>query len=261
MAAPQHIHVQLRRNDTGHSWGFTMKGGAQMQMPLFIEKIQPGGRAHKAGMQQGDLVVVICGRNVSQFTHDQAKSEILRAGNELDFTLQRGTPSGRNPLEALAHIQAGGTIQREHPAAKPTSPGAERGEVVEESLASFGGPVHKEHRQVALQMLDNQLSSDGGSTRGSTPSQRSTPRGGTPVQLNQPRSEVVPEHNCSFGGPVYKDVKPKTYQVLEDQLPPENPADSLPKPSSIFDRKRQERSDYLNASGPTIQKAFGEGVH
>ena len=30
------------------------------------------------------------------------------------------------------------------------------------------------------------------------------------------------------------------------------------KPSSIFDRKREERSDYLKAKGPTIQKAYGE---
>jgi len=228
-----------------------------MQMPLFIEKITPGGRAHKAGMNQGDLVVVICGRNVAKFTHDQAKSEILRAGNELDFTLQRGTPSGRNPIEALAHIQAGGTIQT--PPGTPISPD-QRGEVVEENLASFGGPVHKDHRQVAYQMLDNQLGVDGSLSPRSTPSQRSTPRG-TPTQLNKPaQSEVVAEHNCSFGGPVYKDVKPKTYQVLEDQLPPEQKED-LPKPSSIFDRKRQERSDYLHATGPTIQKAFGEGVH
>ena len=30
------------------------------------------------------------------------------------------------------------------------------------------------------------------------------------------------------------------------------------KPSSIFDRKKEERSEYLKAKGPTIQKAYGE---
>ena len=32
-------------------------------------------------------------------------------------------------------------------------------------------------------------------------------------------------------------------------------------PASIFDRKRAERSQYLKSGGPTIQKAYGEGVH
>jgi len=30
------------------------------------------------------------------------------------------------------------------------------------------------------------------------------------------------------------------------------------KPSSIFDRKREDRSEYLKAKGATIQKAYGE---
>lgn len=30
------------------------------------------------------------------------------------------------------------------------------------------------------------------------------------------------------------------------------------KPSSIFDRKKDDRSEYLKAKGHTIQKAYGE---
>jgi len=30
------------------------------------------------------------------------------------------------------------------------------------------------------------------------------------------------------------------------------------KPSSIFDRKKEDRSEYLKAKGATIQKAYGE---
>ena len=45
-----------------------------------------------------------------------------------------------------------------------------------------------------------------------------------PPQAQGERVQVVEEPTCKLGGPVYKNVKPKTYQVLEDQLPPEAPA-------------------------------------
>jgi len=210
---PQHIFVSLRRTDTSQPWGFRMKGGAQMGMPLFVEQVAPNGRAHKGGMAPGDLIVVICGTNVAKCSHDQAKSEILRAGNELDFTLQRGTPSGRSPLEALHHIQGGGAV-------RPVDP-----------QPIHGGPQGRVS-QTTIQ----------------------------PHIAQEPRSSVVEEHTCSLGGPTYKDVKPKTYQILEQQLGPETNSPTRPGggPSSIFDRKHQERSSYLNAQGNTIQKAYGE---
>ena len=35
------------------------------------------------------MVLAICRTPAANLTHDQAKMEILRAGNELDFTIQR----------------------------------------------------------------------------------------------------------------------------------------------------------------------------
>jgi hypothetical protein len=49
----------------------------------------PNGRAGKAGMQAGDMVLSICGMATQGMTHMQIKQEILRCGNELDFVLQR----------------------------------------------------------------------------------------------------------------------------------------------------------------------------
>lgn len=45
----------------------------------------------------------------------------------------------------------------------------------------------------------------------------------------------------AIGQIIYRDLLPETHR-----------------PSSIFDRKKDERSDYLKARGNTIQKAFGE---
>ncbi|KAI0209781.1 hypothetical protein LSAT2_005488 [Lamellibrachia satsuma] len=81
--------------------------------------------------------------------------------------------------------------------------------------------------------------------------------GSVPPQQRQ-RVEVCEEPTQRIGGPTYKPVQPKTYKVLDEQLA-SGQAQEAAKPSSIFDRKRQERSAYLQAKGCTIQKAFGEG--
>jgi hypothetical protein len=67
---------------------------------------------------------------------------------------------------------------------------------------------------------------------------------------------VVEEPIAKLGGPTYKDVKPKTYQVLQEELPAAE--QGAGRPASIFDRKREERSDYLQANQSTIQKAYGQ---
>ncbi|ELU17578.1 hypothetical protein CAPTEDRAFT_128788 [Capitella teleta] len=43
--------------------------------------------------------------------------------------------------------------------------------------------------------------------------------GGPAAQRDEPRVQVVEESIPSLGGPKFKDVKPKTYQVLENELP------------------------------------------
>jgi len=79
------------------------------------------------------------------------------------------------------------------------------------------------------------------------------------------RVEVVEEHAVRFGGPTYKPITPKTYQILEDELAAsgsdsqmDNPPPPGMKPASIFDRKKDDRSGYLQAAGKTIQNAYGQ---
>ena len=33
------VRIELRRRDTSQGWGFRMRGGAQANMPLFIEAV------------------------------------------------------------------------------------------------------------------------------------------------------------------------------------------------------------------------------
>lgn len=177
----QTFDVGLRREDNSQPWGFRLRGGSDQGMPLHVEHVNPKGRAAHQGLQAGDMILAICRSPMQGKTHQQVKQEMLRAGNELDLTIQR---------------ESGGV-----PSAQVARP------------------------------PDN-------------------------VVQAPPRSQVVEEPTAKLGGAKFKDVTPKTYQVLQNELPQCEQEGA--RPASIFERKRQERSGYLQAKGPTIQKAFGE---
>ncbi|VUZ39217.1 unnamed protein product [Hymenolepis diminuta] len=78
------------------------------------------------------------------------------------------------------------------------------------------------------------------------------------------RSEIVEEHLWRHGGPTFKNVQPKSYKILERQLPQSemgemtNQQEDAGNPGSVFERDTDERSPYLKATEQTIQKAYGE---
>jgi len=47
------------------------------------------GRAARAGLKTGDYVLAINGVPVGNYKHEEVKSEIIRAGNEIDIIVQR----------------------------------------------------------------------------------------------------------------------------------------------------------------------------
>ncbi|GFS22828.1 PDZ and LIM domain protein [Elysia marginata] len=202
--------VQLRRRDTSQNWGFRMQGGREYGLPLFIVAVSPKGLAGKAGLLNGDEIVQICQTNVQGWTHTNAKSEMMRAGNEVDLWVIRGS-------------------------------------------VDVSDPAIKEACGVG--------------------------KGQKRVELDE--CSINPNMN---EGNMFRNVTPKTYKILEAQLAQSEPEpDPTPaaqqqqqpsqsmkpihaqpapaaqgKPSSIFDRKKTDRSDYLKAQGQTIQKAYGQ---
>ncbi|KAK3781129.1 hypothetical protein RRG08_055289 [Elysia crispata] len=199
--------VVLRRQNTSQNWGFRMQGGREYGLPLFIVAVAPKGIAGRAGLLNGDEIVQICNTNVQGWTHQDAKSEMMRAGNDVDLYVIRGS------------------VNVSDPAVK----------------AACG--VGKGQKRVEL---------DEGS--------------------------INPNMN---DGNMFRNVTPKTYKILEAQLAQSEPEEQAPpaaqpqpaqsmqpvhaqpapaqgKPSSIFDRKKTDRSDYLKAQGQTIQKAYGQ---
>ncbi len=52
-------------------------------------QVTPNSLAHRCGMRPGDAVLQIGTTPTQGMGHQEAKSEILRAGNDLDFIVQR----------------------------------------------------------------------------------------------------------------------------------------------------------------------------
>ncbi|KAK3089822.1 hypothetical protein FSP39_006801 [Pinctada imbricata] len=89
MADNQPVLVKLRRKESGTPWGFTMQGGYDQGKCLYIQKVNPKSVAYKSGLRIGDGIIYICHTPAQYLHHQQAKMEIIRAGNELDLVVQR----------------------------------------------------------------------------------------------------------------------------------------------------------------------------
>jgi len=89
-STPNSSLVRLRRLDTSTPWGFRLNGGAEYGQPLYIHHVTSRSIAHRVGLHAGDAILQVGVTPTNGMTHLAAKSEILRAGNELDFIIQRG---------------------------------------------------------------------------------------------------------------------------------------------------------------------------
>jgi len=82
--------VRLKRTDTGTPWGFRLQGGKDFNTPLSVQKVTEKSVAKRSGLKEGDAILYIGKTKADGFDHEQAKMEIIRNGNELEFVVQRG---------------------------------------------------------------------------------------------------------------------------------------------------------------------------
>ncbi|XP_075233580.1 Z band alternatively spliced PDZ-motif protein 52 isoform X3 [Lycorma delicatula] len=105
------INVRLNRGDAS-PWGFRLQGGKDFGTPLLIQKVNGNSLAEKAGLQVGDAVIRVNGTDVFNLRHKDAQDIIVRGGNNIEVTVQRGgnatwkpavTPVGSTP-KPTAHL-------------------------------------------------------------------------------------------------------------------------------------------------------------
>ncbi|KAF5906926.1 PDZ and LIM domain protein 5-like isoform X3, partial [Clarias magur] len=82
-------------------WGFRLQGGKDFSMPLTISKLTDGGKAAKAKISVGDVVLSIDGIATDTMTHLEAQNKIKACTGNLSLTLQRASsiPKGNAPKE------------------------------------------------------------------------------------------------------------------------------------------------------------------
>ncbi|NXW05933.1 PDLI5 protein, partial [Fregetta grallaria] len=85
-------------------WGFRLQGGKDFNMPLSISRLNDGGKAARAHVGIGDVVLTIDGISTDGMTHLEAQNKIKACTGNLNMTLQR-VASVQKP--DLVHVPKG----------------------------------------------------------------------------------------------------------------------------------------------------------
>ncbi|KAF7700992.1 PDZ and LIM domain protein 5b isoform X2 [Silurus meridionalis] len=87
-------------------WGFRLQGGKDFSMPLTISRLTDGGKAAKAKISVGDVVLSIDGIATDTMTHLEAQNKIKACTGNLSLTIQRvsSVPKGPVPKEESPEI-------------------------------------------------------------------------------------------------------------------------------------------------------------
>uniref|UniRef100_A0A3B3CYT5 PDZ and LIM domain 5b n=1 Tax=Oryzias melastigma TaxID=30732 RepID=A0A3B3CYT5_ORYME len=70
-------------------WGFRLQGGKDFCMPLTISRLTEGGKAAKANVSIGDVILSINGISTESMNHLEAQNKIKACTGALSLTLQR----------------------------------------------------------------------------------------------------------------------------------------------------------------------------
>ncbi|CAF0767786.1 unnamed protein product [Rotaria sordida] len=117
------ITVRLERNATDRPWGFRLQGGSDFSIPLSVQLVNPDTPAHENGLSAGDQVIAINGRNITHLSHQEAKMEITRSGNDLELTIIKGVVNQQSmpTPQPISQLRTGPVHQMPTPqAVKPS---------------------------------------------------------------------------------------------------------------------------------------------
>uniref|UniRef100_A0A665UI01 PDZ and LIM domain 5a n=1 Tax=Echeneis naucrates TaxID=173247 RepID=A0A665UI01_ECHNA len=78
-------------------WGFRLQGGKDFNMPLTISRLTNGGKAAKAGVAVGDMVLSIDGITTDGMNHLEAQNKIKSCADNLSLTLQKASSVPKPP--------------------------------------------------------------------------------------------------------------------------------------------------------------------
>ncbi|BHF74960.1 excitatory chemical synaptic transmission [Sparganum proliferum] len=99
--------IKMIREDSSTPWGFRLEGGIDLGHALNIQRVSPGSLADRNGLCPGDIILRINNLDTRFLTHEAAKMEIIRSGNDFELTVERGGtyPSKVTMTSATANRQ------------------------------------------------------------------------------------------------------------------------------------------------------------
>ncbi|XP_041666559.1 PDZ and LIM domain protein 5b isoform X2 [Cheilinus undulatus] len=77
-------------------WGFRLQGGKDFCLPLTISRLTDGGKAARAKLSVGDIILSIDGISTESMNHLEAQNKIKACTDRLSLTLQRPSSSPKN---------------------------------------------------------------------------------------------------------------------------------------------------------------------
>uniref|UniRef100_A0A3Q3FSC6 PDZ and LIM domain 5b n=1 Tax=Labrus bergylta TaxID=56723 RepID=A0A3Q3FSC6_9LABR len=77
-------------------WGFRLQGGKDFCLPLTISRLTDGGKAARAKMSIGDIILSIDGISTDSMNHLEAQNKIKACTDHLSLTLQRPSSAPKN---------------------------------------------------------------------------------------------------------------------------------------------------------------------
>uniref|UniRef100_A0A674PRS5 PDZ and LIM domain 5b n=1 Tax=Takifugu rubripes TaxID=31033 RepID=A0A674PRS5_TAKRU len=80
-------------------WGFRLQGGKDFGVPLTISRLTDGGKAARAKMSVGDVILSINGISTDSMNHLEAQNLIKACIDSLSLTLQRSKTSNDGASE------------------------------------------------------------------------------------------------------------------------------------------------------------------
>ncbi|XP_061888164.1 PDZ and LIM domain protein 5b isoform X1 [Entelurus aequoreus] len=80
-------------------WGFRLQGGKDFGVPLTISRLTDGGKAARAKMSVGDVILSINGISTDSMNHLEAQNKIKACAGNLSLTLQRSSSAADGGLK------------------------------------------------------------------------------------------------------------------------------------------------------------------
>ncbi|XP_029371520.1 PDZ and LIM domain protein 5b isoform X1 [Echeneis naucrates] len=122
-------------------WGFRLQGGKDFCQPLTISRLTDGGKAVRAKMSVGDIILSINGIATDSMNHLEAQNKIKACTGSLNLTLQRpsSAPKDAVPMDEPQEIIKPVPITHPPPSSTYTKPSNQPNPLYNKTARPFGG--------------------------------------------------------------------------------------------------------------------------